>query len=98
MTLEIRLRPEAEQDLAESATWYEEQRQGLGQEFLDEILTMLSNIADTPLMYPNVHRNTRRALIQRFPFGVYYRVEEMTVIVVAVIHGSRNPRRWKNRR
>ena len=69
MTLEVRLRPEAEQDLADAAAWYEEQRQGLGHEFLDEVLTMLSSIAETPLMYPNVHRNTRRAIIHRFPFG-----------------------------
>ncbi len=51
MTLEVRLRPEAEQDLADAAAWYEEQRQGLGHKFLDEVLTMLSSIADTPLMY-----------------------------------------------
>ena len=97
MTLEVRLRPEAEQDLADAAAWYEEQRQGLGHDFLDEVLTMLASIAETPLMYPNVHRNTRRAVVQRFPFGVYFRVEDTAIVVVAVMHGSRNPRRWKNR-
>jgi hypothetical protein len=35
MTMEVRLRPEAEHDLAESAAWYEQQRTGLGHEFLD---------------------------------------------------------------
>ena len=97
MTLEVRLRPEAEQDLADAAAWYEEQRQGLGHEFLDEMLTMLSSIAETPLMYPDVHRNTRRAVIHRFPFSVYFRIENATIVVVAIMHGSRNPRRWKNR-
>ncbi|MBI5855534.1 MAG: type II toxin-antitoxin system RelE/ParE family toxin [Nitrospirae bacterium] len=97
MTLEVRLRPDSERDLADAAVWYEEQRQGLGHEFLDEVLTMLSSIAATPLMHPNVHRNTRRAVIHRVPFGVYFRVEEATIVVVAVMHGSRNPRRWKNR-
>ncbi|MCA9422996.1 MAG: type II toxin-antitoxin system RelE/ParE family toxin [Nitrospira sp.] len=97
MTLEVRLRQEVEEDLADAAAWYEEQRQGLGHEFLDEILTMLWRIADTPLVYPSVHRNTRRAIIHRFPFGIYYRVEDTTIVVVAVMHGSRDPRRWKNR-
>ena len=97
MTFEVRLRPEAEQDLSDAATWYEEQRQGLGHEFLDEALTMLSTVAETPLMYPNIHRNTRRAVIHRFPFCIYYRVKDTTIVVVAVMHGSRNPRRWKNR-
>lgn len=97
MTLEVRLRPEAEQDLADAAAWYEEQRQGLGHEFLDEVQTTLATIAETPLMYPNVHRNTRRAVIHRFPFGVYFLVESAAIVVVAVMHGSRNPHRWKNR-
>ena len=97
MTLELRLRPEAELDLAEAALWYEEQGSGLGDQFLDEVLAVFSTIAETPLMYPIVHRSTRRALIHRFPFGVYYRVETTAIVVVAVMHGSRNPRRWKSR-
>jgi len=97
MTLELRLRPEAELELADAATWYEEQGQGLGHQFLDEVLAVFSTITETPLMYPIIHRNTRRALIHRFPFGVYYRVEASTIVIVSVMHGSRNPRRWKGR-
>ena len=97
MTYEVRLRPEAEEDLADASAWYEEQRQGLGHEFLDEVLTMISSIAEAPLVYPDVYRNTRRAIINRFPFSVYFRVERATIVVVAIMHGSRNPRRWKSR-
>ena len=97
MTFEVRLRREAEQDLADAAAWYEEQRQGLGHEFLDEVQTTLATIAETPLMYPNVHRNTRRAVIHRFPFGIYFLVESTAIVVVAIMHGSRNPHQWKNR-
>ncbi len=97
MILEVRLRPEAEQDLADAATWYEEQLAGLGHQFLDRVLQTFSAISETPLMYPVVHRNTRRALIYRFPFGVYYRVEDTAIVVIAVMHGSRDPRRWKIR-
>lgn len=97
MTQNVRLRPEAEQDLLEAAFWYEEQRPGIGVQFLDEVLTIFSGIAEAPLMYPTVHRDTRRALMRRFPFGVYYRVENAAIVVVAVMHGSRDPRRWKKR-
>ena len=97
MTLELRLRPEAELELADAALWYEGQGLGLGHQFLDEALAAFSTITETPLMYPIVHRNTRRALIHRFPFGVYYRVETSTIVVVAVMHGSRDPRSWKSR-
>ena len=49
MTVDVRLRPEAEQDLAEAARWFEEQRPGLGQEFLDEALATFTAIAERPL-------------------------------------------------
>lgn len=97
MRFEVRLRPEAEQDLADAAVWYEGRRQGLGHEFLDEVMKTLLSVAETPLIYPNVHRRIRRAVINRFPFGIYYQIENVTVVVVAVMHGSRNPRRWKSR-
>ena len=97
MTMGLRLRAEAELDLADAALWYEAQCPGLGHQFLDEILATLSIIAKMPLTYQVVHRNTRRALAHRFPFGIYYRVESEEIIVVAVMHGSRNPRHWKSR-
>lgn len=97
MTCEVRLRPEAEQDLIDAAIWYEERQPGLGHQFLDEVTITLSNIAETPLACPNVHRGTRRAIIRRFPFGIYFQIEKTTVIVVAVMHASRNPHRWKSR-
>lgn len=97
MTHELRLRAEAERDLADAALWYEEQCPGLGHQFLDEALAVFSSISKMPLSCQIVRRNTRRALVHRFPFGIYYRVEGDTIVVVAVMHGSRNPRRWKSR-
>src|ERR1700745_3818647 len=97
MTVEVRLRPEAEQDLADAASWYEEQRRGLGRHFLEEAQAMLSAIAERPLAYPLVHRNARRAVLRRFPFGVFYRVEPDQAVVVGILHGSRDPSSWKAR-
>jgi hypothetical protein len=67
----VRLREEADDDLAVAASWYEQQRTGLGHEFLDEALSAFQLIAEQPLLYPIMHRNTRRALMPRFPFGIY---------------------------
>ena len=72
MTLELRLRPEAELDLADASVWYEEQSPGLGHQFLDEVLTSFSTIAESPLIYPVVHRNTRRALMHRLLSRRYF--------------------------
>lgn len=97
MSLQLRIRPEAERDLEDAAAWYEDQRSGLGREFLDEMLQCMQRVVEEPELYPLLYRNTRRALPRRFPFGVFYRVEEEFIMVVAVMHASRDPQRWKQR-
>ena len=97
MSLPVRLRPEAAEDIGEAAKWYEQQRSGLGSVFLDEIQRALLSIAEQPAQYPVMHRSIRRALAHRFPFGIYYRVELERIVVLAVMHGSRSPRRWQGR-
>lgn len=94
----VRLRDEAGKDLDAAAEWYERQRTGLGTEFLDEALRAFRAIAARPLAYPVIHRDLRRALMHRFPFGIYFRVETSSVVVLAVIHGSRHPERWQLRK
>lgn len=93
----IYFRPEAEKDIEEAAIWYEKQRKGLGEEFIGEIERALEVMSDNPDMYAVVHRNTRRALIRRFPFAIYYRLEKDALVVVAIMHGSRDPKRWQKR-
>ena len=97
MIFSVRLRDEAEQDLEDAARWYEEQQSGLGQQFIVEAIRTFRFLAERPTMYPEVGRGAHRALLKRFPFGIYYRIEEGTVVVVAVMHGSRRPRNWKSR-
>jgi plasmid stabilization system protein ParE len=97
MRYTVRLRPEVERDLAAAASWYEQQRAGLGHEFLDEFVAMQDRLSDMPLIWPVVHRKTHRALLNRFPFGVYFRIYGADIVIVAVMHGSRNPSRWHDR-
>lgn len=63
----VRLREEADRDLDGAAAWYEQKRDGLGHEFLDEALSTFKLISEQLMAYPLVHRDTRRALMQRFP-------------------------------
>lgn len=93
----VHFRQDAETDVADAAAWYENQSTGLGAEFLDEILAACNIIAENPQMYPILHRGTRRAVIHKFPFGIYYRVENDFVTIVGVMHASRDPNKWKKR-
>lgn len=97
MTYRVRVRKDARNDLEDAALWYESQRGGLGGEFLDEVKQAFEKIASDPTTYRVLRRDTRRAMLQRFPFGVFYRIHESTVVAVAVMHSSRDPKNWKQR-
>ena len=92
------LAPEARADLADAFAWYERQRQGLGSEFLAEVARILEVIEDAPERYAIVRGSTRRALVHRFPYAVFYILDPDVVAVTAVMHGRRDPRRWQSRR
>jgi plasmid stabilization system protein ParE len=91
------VRPAAAADIDDAFVWYEAQRLGLGQEFLAAADALIDAIAEQPLRYPLVLRNTRRALLRRFPYAMYFRLYGDIVVVVACMHGRRNPRRWQVR-
>jgi plasmid stabilization system protein ParE len=88
---------EAEAEFGEAQAWYEERSPGLGQAFVTNIQAAIERIRRSPLQFPAVDREVRRALTRRFPFGVFYLAEEDCVVVIAVFHSSRNPREWKSR-
>ena len=58
----------AEAEIEEAYRWYEEQRKGLGFDFLLCIEDAIEKISRNPELYPLVHKNVRRALIHRFPY------------------------------
>lgn len=94
----VELRPAAAADVEDAATWYESRESGLGSEYLEEVRTTLTAISDNPERFPTVYRETRRALVHRFPYAVFYRVLAAKVLVIACMHSRRQPTRWKLRR
>lgn len=88
---------EAAWDLENAAFWYESQRLGLGGEFTDEARSLLKRIEESPLQFPIVYRDARRALMSRFPFAVYFRLVEDRGLILAVMDLRRKASRWQTR-
>jgi len=99
MTEPPRLTRDAEADVAGAYQWYEEQSLGLGLEFLSCVETALLSIERAPLMYPVVHETYRRALVRRFPYGIFYEFDQEhdECVVYAVFHCSQDPDKWRSR-
>ena len=98
MTPRLVLRPQAEAELLDARDWYEDQRPGLGSAFATEVETALGGVLQAPQAYPRVQGEIRRALVRRFPYAIYFRAMPDEIVVLAVIHGRRHPRRWQSRR
>ena len=77
--------------------WYEEQRPGLGRVFRSALGAAIARIRRNPLAYPELRREMRRSLVDRFPYIILYRVVEDVIVIVGVVHGRRSPRRWQQR-
>lgn len=91
------VRPEAELDALEAASWYEGERKGLGTEFLLEFRATFARIEDGPLRFPLVFQKFRRAILHRFPFGAFFMVDAEVATVLAVTHLHRHPSGWQTR-
>lgn len=83
--------------MTEAFGWYEEQRSGLGEEFLMAIREALATIAESPTMFHAMHRDKRRATTKRFPYSIIYKAEQDRIVVIAIFHGRRNPDHWRRR-
>ena len=92
MTLPVLIRRAAELDLARIEDWYDGQQPGLGHEFREAVDAVIARIADNPLAYPDRYRGARRALLRRFPYVLWYRALASFVVVLACVHGKRDPR------
>lgn len=94
----VRLRPEAEADVRDAYRWYEERVRGLGSEFLRAVDAALASIERTPEAYPIVYEGVRRALLRKFPYGLFYVIEPNRVVVLACFHARRDPTARPDRR
>lgn len=94
---DVIVRPEAEQDLKEAFSWYEDKRIGLGFEFLLQVDAGINFIKRSPELHPIEYQGTKKHLIKRFPYKIIYLVKEENIIVLAVLHGKRSPDLLRNR-
>ncbi|OGV69323.1 MAG: hypothetical protein A3K19_18715 [Lentisphaerae bacterium RIFOXYB12_FULL_65_16] len=86
----VSIRARAEADLAEAQQWYNRQQPGLGENFLDEIGRAVDILTHCPDLHPVYYRGFRRVLCRRFPYKIFYRIDDDQVIVFRVLHARRD--------
>ncbi len=87
----------ARDELNETVACYDTQRDGLGQEFADEVENTIRRIVNHPNAWTRLTPTTRRCRTDRFPYGVVYTIRDQEVLIVAVMHLRRKPGYWQDR-
>jgi toxin ParE1/3/4 len=98
VTLPLVVHPDADVEIEEAAVWYEARRAGLGLEFMAAVDRVPADVAEASERFPTWRRPWRRAVMRRFPFVVFFEVEDDRVVVWAVAHVKRTPGYWVARR
>ena len=97
MNLPVVWMPEADADLKQARDWYDNIRPELGERFALAVDATVEALAENPMQFPVVHRGRRRAGVWRFPYGIFFEVQESRILVIACFHGKRNPTHWQTR-
>ncbi len=88
--MDIRLLDGAKEDLSNGWFFYERQAPGLGDRFLDAIeadVYQLPTYAGIHLQVDGFHR----MLVKRFPYALYYLIEEGSIDIYAILDCRRDP-------
>lgn len=94
---QIEAEPSVDADIEAAFQWYESEEPGLGFEFVDELRHAYRRILNGPFKYGALRSGIRRAITRRFPYAIYFSVEDEVIVVVAVLHTARDPAEWQRR-
>ena len=89
--MKLRYTDRAKDDIELAFAWYEIQRRGLGFEFLDCVELAVKSILENPEMYRIHYSIFKGCVIRRFPFSVFYTVEDSEIVVHSLFDNRRDP-------
>ncbi len=94
--MQIKILDEAEDDIAHGIYFYQSQKEGLGNYFLDSIMSDIESLH----IYAGIHikiSTYHRLLSKRFPFSIYYKIKSNIIYIYAVLDCRKNPSWIKQR-
>ena len=92
-----RLLSVAEAEFADAAAYYEAQRSGLGDIFIEHVIRSTAYLVRHPLIGILIGRRVRKLVLKKFPYNLIYYASESEIVVVAVAHHKRKPNYWRDR-
>jgi plasmid stabilization system protein ParE len=97
MTRPLVFSPAAQAEATDALEWYDLRSPAPGDGFEEELDNTIARIAENPQLFRVLYKGVRRALLQRFPYGLFFRILPDGIQVIACLHTKRSPRHWRRR-
>ena len=95
--MKVSFHPEARAELRNAGRWYYERSPLSATAFAHAVDNAVSRIKEAPNSFQLAEHDTRKLVLQRFPFNIFYRTGEAEIVIVAVAHQKRRPGYWSSR-
>ena|ERR1051326_1239464 len=95
--MRIKFHPHARAELRAARNWYHERSPLSAFVFAQTVQNAISRIREAPNTLPVSEHGTRKFVLQRFPFNIFYRTGQTEIVIVAVAHQKRRPGYWSSR-
>src|SRR5689334_11046350 len=95
--MKVKLHPDARAELRPARNWYHERSPLSAFAFAQTVQNAIARIKAAPDTFPLADHGTRKFVLQRFPFNVFYQTRKTEIIIVAVAHQKRRPGYWSGR-
>jgi toxin ParE1/3/4 len=89
--------PQADEDFDEALRYYEDCQPGLGLDFAEEVYAAIARVCEYPDAWTPMSKNTRRCLVNRFPYGIIFQMKPGIIRIIAVANLHHRPGYWKSR-
>jgi plasmid stabilization system protein ParE len=93
----LEIHPSALEELKLALSWYLERNETAGVKFGAELDRAMNLLISAPQRWPLAEHGSRKFVLRRFPFAVFYREQQAAIQVLAIAHGHRRPGYWKDR-
>ena len=81
----------ASQELEEGYAYYELQKEGLGNEFKEMMQRAIDEVFTSPYLYPLIVEPIHRKVTNRFPYNIFYRIDNEAIVILSISHQHRKP-------
>lgn len=95
--MKVKILELAQQELEEAMLFYELEYQGLGRRFKTEVRSAIKRIRRYPNAWPIERGEVRKCFVHKFPYTIFYSIQDKTILILAIAHQHRKPGYWSDR-